>query len=183
MEDRACPVISSKYLSKPSKHHTDAFSRTNKTLRQSVEYQSIFSGNFLPLGVLILLFLFVKKWKSYSGWLWWKQLTCSRLCLRQWLLFTRNEHTSGNTLRQKIHAAEKEQEIYTRAPNHWDVTQTKLKIKPIKVEKIWKWILSLRVLVAYSDISDSKQPERTHQKEMGKVQEYIRHIRQKKCVS
>ena len=63
------------------------------------------------------------------------------------------------------------------------MTQTKLKIKPIKVEKIWKWILSLRVLVAYLDISDSKEAERTHQKEMGKVQEYIRHIRQKKCVS
>ena len=73
--------------------------------------------------------------------------------------------------------------MYNGAPNHWDVTQTKLKIKPIKVEKIWKWILSLRVLVAYLDISDSKEAERTHQKEMGKVQEYIRHIRQKKCVS
>ena len=59
------------------------------------------------------------------------------------------------------------------------MTQTKRKIKPIKVEKIWKWILSLRVLVAYLDISDSKEAERTHQKEMGKAQEYICHIRQK----
>ena len=41
----------------------------------------------------------------------------------------------------------------------------------------------MRVLVAYLDISDSKEAERTHQKEMGKVQEYIRHIRQKTCVS
>ena len=112
VEDRACPVISSKYLCSPSTPQRRLFSRTHKTLRQCVDDQSIFSGNFLPLGVLILLFLFVKKWKSYSGWLWWKQLTCSRLCLRQWLLFTRNEHTNGNTLRQKIHAAEKEQEIY-----------------------------------------------------------------------
>ena len=37
----------------------------------------------------------------------------------------------------------------------------------------------MRVLVAYLDISDSKEAERTHQKEMGKVQEYIRLIRQK----
>ena len=63
--------------------------------------------------------------------------------------------------------------MYNGAPNHSDVTQTKLKIKPIKVEKIWKWILSLRVLVAYLDISDSKEAERTHQKEMEKVQEFL----------
>ena len=68
VEDQACPVISCKYLSTPSTHHRDAFFPEHIKLWDNVlNTRVFFSGNFLPLGVLILFFLFVKKWKSYSG--------------------------------------------------------------------------------------------------------------------
>ena len=175
MEDRACPVISSKYLSKLSTHHTDAFFPEHIKLWGNLLNTRVFFQGISYLMVFWFCFSCLSKSENLilvdcgeSNW-----PVAGFVSDSGYYSPGTNTPTATHCGKRFMPPKKSKKYMYNGAPNHWDVTQTKLKIKPIKVEKIWKWILSLRVLVAYLDISDSKEAERTHQKEMGKVQEFL----------